>query len=293
LHRRDPEHAAAELVDALIDRARALPADGAFVLTIALDGENAWGAYRDDGRPFLEALYRRLANSTELGTTTGARFIAEHSVADLPRVHQLATASWIDELGSRGGADLGTWIGEPEENAAWAMVAGARRALVARGALHGTAYEALLAAEASDWFWWLGDDQDSGRDDEFDRLFRRHVARAYQLAGARAPDELARGLAEPATVWTFTRKVAALPRARLLAIRTNCAGSVTWSLDGGVATRVSLRPTGGVLAGARRFQVVLGPFPAERLLRFHFRCAREECHCAGGCIPEEQTITIE
>ncbi|KAB2892418.1 MAG: hypothetical protein F9K40_18540, partial [Kofleriaceae bacterium] len=118
LHRRDPEMAAADLVDAMVDRARSLPAEGDYVLTIALDGENAWGGYVDDGRPFLEALYRRLAASPELETTTCARFLAEHPVDELPRVHALATASWIDEAGSRPGADLGTWIGEHDENAA-------------------------------------------------------------------------------------------------------------------------------------------------------------------------------
>lgn len=293
LHRREPEAAADELFDALVERARGLPADGDFVLTLALDGENAWGGYRDDGRPFLEALYRRLASSTELETTTGARFLAEHAVEGLPRVHELATASWIDEAGSRSGADLGTWIGEPEENAAWTLVADARRALATAGALRGTAYEALLAAEGSDWFWWFGDDQDSGRDDEFDGLFRGHVARAYQLAGRKVPDALGRGLAPPAAVWTFTRKLASIPRDRTLVIRTNCPGTVTWRLDGGEATRTLLRPTGGVLAGARRQQAAIGPFPAGRAVHFRFRCDPTECRCANGCIPDEQIVAIE
>ncbi len=291
LHRREPETAATDLVEALLERARGLPAEGEHVVTIALDGENAWGSYRDDGRPFLEALYRRLAASSELETTTCARFLVEHDVDDLPRVHRLATASWIDEAGSRAGAELGTWIGEPDENAAWAMVSEARGALAASGSLRGAAYESLLAAEGSDWFWWLGADQDSGRDDEFDRLHRRHLARAYQLAGLPAPD-LAIGVAPPIAVWTFTRKLGRIGRDQPLAIRTNCPGTLSWRVDDGEAVRAPLAPTGGVLAGSRRFQRVLGPFPGARVVRFRFRCNDEECHCAAGCVPDEQTVAI-
>jgi hypothetical protein len=47
-----------------------------------------------------------------------------------------------------------------------------------------------------------------------------------------------------------------------------------------------LAPTGGVLAGARRFQVALGPFPPGKRVQFRFRCNDEECRCVGGRIPE-------
>ena len=67
---------------------------------------------------------------------------------------------------------------------------------------------------------------------------------------------------------------------------------MTWSVDDGATTRALLQPTGGVLAGARRFQVTLGPFPVGHVLRFRYRCNDEECHCAGGCIPDEQTVQI-
>lgn len=288
----EPEAAAADLTNELIERARGLPPEGEHVLTIALDGENAWGGYRDDGRPFLEAFYRALSASAELETTTCARFLAEHPVASLPRVHALATASWIDEQGSRPGADLGTWIGEPDENAAWAMVAEARQALATRGALRGSAYEALLAAEGSDWFWWFGEDQDSGRDHEFDRLFRLHLARAHELAGLRPPSGFAAETGPPIAVWTFTHKLQRVARDQRLVVRTNCCGTLTWRLDGGMAVATPLVPSGGVLAGSRRYQASLGPFPTGRSLRFEFRCNHEDCHCAAGCTPSEQMLEI-
>jgi len=94
------------------------------ILTVALDGENAWGAYRDDGRPFLHALYTLLENDTELETITfseylegsSGRGLAPHPIETQTRVYDLFTGSWIDEIGSAPGVDLGTWIGEEEEN---------------------------------------------------------------------------------------------------------------------------------------------------------------------------------
>ncbi len=46
----------------VVDR---LAGDDDHVLTIVLDGENAWGGYPDDGRPFLHALYERLSSDRD------------------------------------------------------------------------------------------------------------------------------------------------------------------------------------------------------------------------------------
>ena len=45
------------------------------------------------------------------------------------------------------------------------------------------AYEHLLAAEGSDWFWWFGEPFHSMEDALFDALFRAHLAGAYQALG--------------------------------------------------------------------------------------------------------------
>ncbi len=54
------------------------------------------------------------------------------------------------------------------------------------------AYEELLIAEGSDWFWWYGDDHSSAQDKEFDELFRRHLRNAYEALGLEPPAELHR-----------------------------------------------------------------------------------------------------
>jgi alpha-amylase/alpha-mannosidase (GH57 family) len=193
----DPEVAAEAWLTRLRARVHGLPADGDHLVTVVLDGENPWGGYPDDGRPFLRALYRRLAAAADIEMTTFSEWIdgapdrglAAHPVAGLPLVHDLFAGSWLDEEGSASGVDHGTWIGEPEENEAWALLAATRRWLEGRPA-PAAAVEALLAAEGSDWLWWRGDDQDSEQDPAFDALFRDHLASVYRLCGAEAPAEL-------------------------------------------------------------------------------------------------------
>ena len=52
------------------------------------------------------------------------------------------------------------------------------------------AFQELLIAEGSDWFWWYGDDHSSDHDLEFDDLFRRHLRNVYQMLGQPIPEEL-------------------------------------------------------------------------------------------------------
>jgi alpha-amylase/alpha-mannosidase (GH57 family) len=194
----DPEAAADAWLAMLRARVDALPAAGDHVVTVILDGENPWGGYPDDGRPLLRALYRRLATAADLEMVTFSEWIdgapgrglPPHPVAGLPVVHDLFAGSWIDEDGSAPGVDHGTWIGEPEENQAWVLLAAAHRWLAQRAAPD-AAVEALLAAEGSDWLWWYGTDQSSPQDAVFAALFRDHLASVYRLCGAEPPAALA------------------------------------------------------------------------------------------------------
>ena len=52
------------------------------------------------------------------------------------------------------------------------------------------AWEEMLIAEGSDWFWWYGDDHSSDHDLVFDELFRRHVRNIYRALGQPVPEEL-------------------------------------------------------------------------------------------------------
>ena len=195
----DYAQAAREFLEQLKRRyARELREPGDRVLTVALDGENAWSAYREDARPFLRELYRLLEGDAEVRTVTFAEYldgnpergIAAHPTAAQERVHALFTGSWIDEGGSGAGADLGTWIGERDENAAWERLGEVRAHLAASGATPADApdaYRAMYAAEGSDWFWWLGADQDAPGDAELDAIFHAHLDGVYAALGEPPP----------------------------------------------------------------------------------------------------------
>ena len=305
-HAREADEAARELIDQIRERfAREVCAEEDHVLTIALDGENAWGAYRDDARPFLHALYGLLEREPAIVTVTFSEYLAgnpargvqPHPAAAQRAVHELFTGSWADESGSAPGVDLGTWIGEAEENEAWQLLTQVREELertTVEGARRAAAMDAVLAAEASDWFWWFGSDQESGNDEEFDDLFRRHLKSVYRHLGVPAPEQLERHIVPHAALWTFTDQITTTQRQDRLSVRTNCPGILTWRIDEAPSESLPLTPAGGVMAGSHRFHTTLGPFSKfGQHVRFRFRCT--EPGCPGGdvcCSPHEHQVEL-
>ncbi len=302
----DAERAARNFLAEIRERfLRRIPGNEDRILTIALDGENAWGAYRDDARPFLHALYGLLEREAQIRTVTfseylagnPAREVSPHAVKDQTKVYDLFTGSWIDEIGSAPGVDLGTWIGESEENRAWELLGDARDSLSRAGVTPeqaADAYFSIYVAEGSDWFWWFGDDQDSGRDDEFDDLFRLHLKNVYRALKARPPEALDRHIVPHEVVWTFSRPPERVERTDRLKILTNCPGILSWRIDDGEARSAPLVAAGGVMAGSHRFHLTLGPFAADsRVLRFRFHCRHPRCDCSDICCrAEERSVAL-
>ncbi len=162
--------------------------DRDFLAVIALDGENAWEFYPRDGHDFLNALYTELESSSDIVTTTVSDFLAEHPPQ--AQLHHLHTGSWI-------GASLDTWIGDPEHNIAWDLLAETREWLEAQSRQRpnesqqaALAWREILITEGSDWFWWFSRKHDSGMDPIWDNQFRLHLRNVYKLMGARAPARL-------------------------------------------------------------------------------------------------------
>ena len=181
-----PEVAASDFVSRLVEAGRRYAArtDGEEALvTIILDGENAWEHFEGGGRPFLRALYRRLSDNPDLRTVT----VAEACRKPRRELDGVFPGSWID-------ANFYIWIGHPDDQRAWSQLADARHALAAASGVEpgqlARAHEEVLIAEGSDWFWWYGDDHSSAHDLEFDDLFRRHLRNVYQCLGQPIPDEL-------------------------------------------------------------------------------------------------------
>jgi alpha-amylase/alpha-mannosidase (GH57 family) len=151
---------------------------------VILDGENAWEHFEGQGRPFLRALYARLTAQPGLRTVT----MSEACATATESLDSIFPGSWIN-------SDFYIWIGHPDDHRAWSQLADARRALetpppgLPDDAL-ARAYEELLIAEGSDWFWWYGDDHSSNHDLAFDDLFRRHVRNVYRALDTPIPEEL-------------------------------------------------------------------------------------------------------
>ena len=165
------------------------------VLSIIMDGENAWEYYPANGHEFLELLYARLTRHPRLRLTTFSEALERHVPRILPA---LVAGSWVH-------GTFSTWIGDPAKNRAWALLAHAKSAADAAlapvreqcrqqgQALPGWVEEIqrqLAVCEASDWFWWLGPDNRLQDGPEFDRLFRLHLAELYVLLGTVPPAEL-------------------------------------------------------------------------------------------------------
>ncbi len=183
----DAAPAAADFVERVREAGRRFSAEtGGEVATVSviLDGENAWEHYPGGGRPFLRALYGALRDAADIQTVT----MAEAASAPATPLASVHPGSWIN-------ADFYIWIGHRDDHRAWSQLAEAREVFdrhagaVADGG-RARAFEELLIAEGSDWFWWYGDDHSSDHDREFDELFRTHLRNAYAALGLPVPDEL-------------------------------------------------------------------------------------------------------
>ncbi len=244
------------------------------IISIILDGENAWGSYRNGGRAFLRGLYRRLEDDPDLVSVTFSEFIdgnPDRGVAPHPKEEQyevspLFCASWIDEMGSPHGNDLNIWVGSPEENRAWELLGNTRRHLAKSGATpesHPMAYESIYVAEGSDWFWWFGDDfiLPAGGDWMFDWLFRERLKDVYRYLGEDPPDVLDEPIISRQVVWTEESPVAEIAPGLTLRIVTDRAGVVRFSTDRWKTVRErALEPAGDVMAQLTGYAVRLGPF---------------------------------
>ncbi|MBN9463649.1 MAG: hypothetical protein J0H00_20760 [Burkholderiales bacterium] len=178
--------AAADFVARLERIAAEAPEGERPLVSVILDGENAWESYPYNGYYFLDHLYEALCNHPTIRTTTFAEWLdGQH--APPAALTALKAGSWVY-------GTLSTWIGEPEKNRAWDLLCTAKQCFdraVQGGRLdeaQRTAATAQLArCESSDWFWWFGPHNPRASVETFDRLFRANLARLYTLLGLAPP----------------------------------------------------------------------------------------------------------
>jgi len=190
------KHAAAPLIESGRDA----------VLSIILDGENAWEGYERNGRDFLRRFYDRLEREPQIEPITISEAIERQKPASFGKLRGLVPGSWIN-------ANFNVWIGAPEDNKSWDYLNQARdfydeNASRVREDQRKLAHEELLIAEGSDWNWWYGPEHHSANDRDFDELYRKHLSNVYTALGGVPPDHLARPISDTLTRSTFVLQTA-------------------------------------------------------------------------------------
>ncbi len=184
-----PQDAANHLIQNIKDSAQPVLDKGKnAVVSIILDGENAWEYYPQSGREFLRRFYDALQRDPQIEPVTISEAIARHDEADFGRLNRLVPGSWID-------ANFNVWFGAPEDNLAWDLLAEARdyydrHAHRVTEQQRKIAWEELLIAEGSDWNWWYGPEHHSANDRDFDELYRKHLSNVYHALEGIPPEEL-------------------------------------------------------------------------------------------------------
>lgn len=167
------------------------------LLTIAMDGENCWENYIEDGSVFLNAIYNLIENDPSLETV----LLSDYIEKDTPKpLSKLASGSWINR-------NFNLWIDEPLKDLAWTYLKHvkddftdyAKKNPQSRNITN--AQRELYICEGSDWFWWYGEPNDSGQDNLFDYIFREHLKNVYLYLGLDIPafleTSLNEGIAKP------------------------------------------------------------------------------------------------
>jgi hypothetical protein len=188
----DPgEEAAQDFIDrieAIRARLAEEGAEGPHLVSVILDGENAWENYNNDGIDFLSALYRKLQESTTIQTITPSEYLELYP--EQREIEELWPGAWFS-------SDYGTWIGEQEENLGWEYLRQTREVLADYDLKEtketspenlAAALDFMYLAEGSDWFWWYGRDQDSGTDEYFDEAYRALLRGVFESLGEPVPD---------------------------------------------------------------------------------------------------------
>lgn len=154
------------------------------LVVVAMDGENAWEYYRNDGWDFLTHLYKCLSDDKQIQTVTVSEYLKQHPACD--NIRRLGAGSWIY-------GNFNKWIGQDQKNRAWDYLVKARAEL-ANLRTHEPAnskvdlqraWKQIYICEGSDWFWWYGDNNP-----DFDALYRRHLINFYKFIDIEPPEYL-------------------------------------------------------------------------------------------------------
>jgi alpha-amylase/alpha-mannosidase (GH57 family) len=183
------DDAVGDLINNLVNIADATADNRDAVVSIIMDGENAWECYPNNASYFLSGLYKQLAEHPKIRLTTFSDCL-ERQQKNAPALTALTAGSWVY-------GTFSTWIGDQDKNRAWEMLSEAKVVYDKVLAQKGFSDEQLRAleiqlatCEGSDWFWWFGDYNPGQTVSDFERLFRHQLSHLYALLEVEAPEYL-------------------------------------------------------------------------------------------------------
>jgi alpha-amylase/alpha-mannosidase (GH57 family) len=179
------------------------------VVSIILDGENAWEYYPYNAFYFLSLLYQTLAEHPYIEMTTFSEVAQQCSQASTSYEKPLGDANIVPQhltgmvAGSWVYGTFSTWAGDPAKNRAWDLLCDAKQKydlVMASGLLkpdeQAAAERQLGDCEGSDWFWWFGDYNPSESVKSFDLLYRRNLTNLYRLLKLPVPEILSQSISK-------------------------------------------------------------------------------------------------
>jgi alpha-amylase/alpha-mannosidase (GH57 family) len=186
--------AVADFIGSLEGIHQANTSDKSRIVSVILDGENAWEYFPYNAYFFLSELYAALANHPDIEMTTFSDVLesvnSENVPDEITTLPAIAAGSWV--YGS-----FSTWIGSTEKNHGWDLLCEAKKVydhVMEKGLLEPeevkSCEQQLAICEGSDWFWWFGDYNSSISVDSFDRLYRRNLSNLYRLLNRPIPEIL-------------------------------------------------------------------------------------------------------
>ena len=197
--------AVSDFIGHLVGIHHAHTAEKSAVVSVILDGENAWEYYPYNGYYFLTELYAALAEHPLITMTTPSEAlkILEKEKVVIQTLPEISAGSWV--YGS-----FSTWIGSPDKNKAWDLLCEAKRAydsVIKTSKLNAKELviceRQLAICEGSDWFWWFGDYNANDSVSSFDALYRHNLSNLYTLLKLPVPlslnQTISRGTSHAAT----------------------------------------------------------------------------------------------
>jgi alpha-amylase/alpha-mannosidase (GH57 family) len=185
------DDAVGDLINHLVNIAEACKGNPQAVVSIIMDGENAWEYYPNNGSYFLDAMYARIAEHPRLQLTTFSQ-VQKRSRRLAPKLGRLVAGSWVY-------GTFTTWIGDKDKNRAWDLLGQAKKDFDQALMTHDYSAERMEAlerqlaiCEGSDWFWWFGDYNPGATVSDFEKLFRIQLSYLYELLEVPTPDHLKR-----------------------------------------------------------------------------------------------------